>query len=84
MKIASYILTILFQFLLVFVLKFLDNFVLLIFLYLAMLATGLILKFKTEEETTANEIGRGIFNASLTVIIVMILFFLWLSANFPR
>ncbi len=84
MKITSYILTILIQFLSLLTLKLLDNFYLVILIFITCLVSGLLIKTNNSTKSKTKEIGWGLLFGSLTSLALTILFIIWLSFNFPK
>ena len=85
MKSIILISTIFLQFLSVVALKLLDNFGLIIGIFILSIAIGGLLKFsKTINNVTVLNIGWGLFYGSLTSLGLVIVFMIWLSFNFPK
>ena len=85
MKSIFLISTIFLQFLSVVALKLLDNFWLIIGIFILSIAIGGLLKFsKTINNVTVLNIGWGLFYGSLTSLGLVIIFMIWLSFNFPK
>jgi len=78
MKAISYALTLSIHIILVFSLKLLDDFRLIVLALFISLLTGTILNFFSQNPLAKN-IGWGIFYGSLTSIIILAVFMLWLS-----
>ena len=86
MKHLFLIATIILQFLSVVTLKLLDNFYLIILIFILCLVIGGLINFSnkdTKKEMT-NAIGWGLFYGSLTSLGLVIVFMIWLSFNFPK
>jgi hypothetical protein len=84
LKITSFILTILIQFLSIVVLKLLDDFHLIIMIFIACLAVGLLAKLFNPTNSNIQKIGWGLLFGSLTSLTLTVLFVVWLSFNFPK
>ena len=84
MKTTSFILTILIQFLLIFTLKLLDNFYLILLILISSLAVGFLIRISNLTKSKIKKIGWGLLFGSLTSLILTILFVVWLSFNFPK
>jgi len=83
-KIISFLLTLLIQFLSILTLKLLDNFYLIILIFIACLITGYIFRTNTSSTSVKKEIGWGLFYGSITSLLLTIVFIIWLSFNFPK
>lgn len=83
-KIISFLLTLLIQFLSILTLKLLDNFYLIILIFIACLITGHIFRTNTSSTSAKKEIGWGLFYGSITSLLLTIVFIIWLSFNFPK
>ena len=84
MKIVSFVLTILIQFLSLMTLKLLDNFYLIILIFISCLLAGFLIKMNSSVKSRTKEIGWGLLYGSLTSVTLVILFVIWLSFNFPK
>lgn len=84
MKTTSFILTILIQFLLVFTLKLLDNFYLILLILISSLVIGFLIQISNSTKSNIKKIGWGLLFGSLTSLILTIMFVIWLSFNFPK
>ncbi len=83
-KTASFILTISIQFLAILSLKLLDNFFLIIMIFIACLLGGRSMKSSSSSNSQKKEIGWGIFYGSLTSLTLTIVFIIWLVLNYPK
>ena len=83
-KVASFILTISIQFLAIISLKLLDNFFLIIMIFIACLLGGRSMKSSNSSNSQKKEIGWGIFYGSLTSLTLTIVFIIWLVLNYPK
>lgn len=85
MKLIFYISTLAIQFLSIVGLKLLDNFIVIIILFLGCLTFGIKFHFYSKpNEKRINDIGWGLFYGSITSLILTILFIIWLVFNFPQ
>lgn len=84
MKIVSFILTMLFQFLSLLSLKLLDNFYLILAIFVSCLIVGFLINISSSKDTITKKIGWGLLYGSLTSLTLTILFMIWLSFNFPK
>jgi hypothetical protein len=85
MKSIFLVATIGLQFLSVFTLKLLDNFFLIIGIFIFCIAIGGIINFsKPTKNSTIKNIGWGLFYGSLTSLGLVTVFMIWLSFNFPK
>ena len=62
--------------------KLLDNFSLIITIYIISLICGIILKFFTKNRL--KKIGWGIFYGSLISVVIISGFIIWLELNYPK
>ena len=84
MKIVSFILTILIQFLSLVTLKLLDNFYHIILIFMSCLVSGLFIRINSPTQSKTKKIGWGLLFGSLTSLTLTIVFVIWLSFNFPK
>ena len=85
MKIISFIATLTFHFLSVFTLKLLDNFSIIIGIFLASLVGGFIIKYSSgNSKTWIKNTGWGLIYGSLTSIGLLISFVIWATFNWPK
>ena len=85
MKSVFLIVTVALQFLSIVALKLLDNFWLIIGIFILSIVIGGLIKFsKTVNNATVINIGWGLFYGSLTSLGLVIIFMIWLSFNFPK
>lgn len=86
MKFASLLTTLILQFLMMVVLKLLDNLFFIIGLLLVCVIVGLVIRFssKYEENEDVQNLNWGFMYGSLTTLILTVSFVLWLSNNYPR
>jgi hypothetical protein len=84
MKIVAFITTILIQFLSIVALNLLDNFYLIILIFITCLVGGLLIKMSSSTKSKMKEIGWGLLFGSLTSLTLTLLFVIWLSFNFPK
>ena len=82
LKKISLILTLLVHILIVGVFKLLDSFSLIFSIYFTFLIIGFLLKFYSKNKF--KEIGWGLFYASITSIIFVGSFLIWLDSNYPK
>lgn len=78
----SLVLTLLIQFLCVFYLKLLDNFSLIITIYIISLICGGVLEFYSKN--AFKKIGWGLFFGSIIALILMGGFMILLRSNYPK
>lgn len=85
MKYIFLIATLILQFISVLSLKLLDNFSVVIGIFVLNIVIGGLIKFsKTNTNLTVANIGWGLYYGSLTSIGLIIVFMIWLSFNFPK
>ena len=84
LKIAAYVLTILIQLLLILTLKFLDHFILILFIFIFSLFYGYRMSRNDTSESTTKAMGWGLLYGSITLLGLIIVFIIWLSFNFPK
>jgi len=85
MKYFFLALTLLVQFLSVLSLKLLDNFGLIIGVFAISLLMGGFIRFsKSQSSGTIAALGWGLFYGSLASLLIVLVFIVWLSFNFPR
>jgi uncharacterized protein YqgC (DUF456 family) len=84
MKILAFVSTVVFQLLCILKLKLLDNFGLIIVIFLGCLIGGWIIRDTSQSTTTASKIGWGLLFGSLFSLGSGLLFMLWLAFNFPK
>ena len=82
-EILFLIVTVALQFLSVLTLKLLDNFFVIIGIFILSLLIGGLIKFsKTTKKSIVANIGWGLYFGSLTSLGLVIIFMIWLSFNF--
>ena len=85
MKYIFLIATLALQFLSVLTLKLLDNFPVIIGIFILSIVVGGLIKFsKPSTNLTIANIGWGLFYGSITSLGLIIAFTIWLSFNFPK
>lgn len=85
MKVLSYISTIVLQALVLAYLKLLDNFSLILWIFLICLIAGIIIRFIARGISyIGKELGWGLFWGSATSLTIIVGFMLFLAHNFPR
>jgi hypothetical protein len=85
MKIVSYAFVVIFQIIIILQLKLLDNFYLILLIFITFLITGIKMNFFSKSKNVNfKNVGWGVFYGSLTSISLTILFITWLSYNFPK
>lgn len=84
MKLSSFILTILIQFLFLVMFNVWDNFLLIILIFISCLLSGLLITINSPTKSKIKEIGRGLLFGSLTSLTFGILFFIYIFLNFPK
>jgi hypothetical protein len=85
MKYLFLIATIALQFLSVLTLKLLDSFGLILGIFVLCLLVGGIIHFsKKNTNLTIANIGWGLFFGSLSSLLLVIVFTIWLAFNFPK
>lgn len=67
----------------IYTLKLLDNFLLIILILIASVTIGFVIRKFSENKESAKNLGSGIFYGSITSLIILIVFSFWLSNNFP-
>ena len=85
MKYIFLLATLVIQFLSVLTLKLLDNISLIVGIFCGCIIIGGFIMFsKKGRSSQLKNIGWGLFYGSLTSLVVIMLFMLWLSFNFPK
>jgi hypothetical protein len=85
MKYVCLALTLLAEYLLIRVFKMLDNTDVLIIIFVSVLLIGMFITiYNKKVSKTIKNIGWGMLYGSISTIVLMVVFFLWLSYNPPR
>jgi hypothetical protein len=84
MKLLSFITTLLIQFLSVVYLKLLDNFSLIILIFITCITSGLVIQMNDSAKSKINNIGWGLLFGSLTSLTLTVIFVIWLALSFPK
>lgn len=84
MKHITFTITLILHFLIVYSLKLLDNFSLIILEIFASIIIGFIIVKFSGNKSPIKSLGFGILYGSITSLIFLLLFSLWLSNNFPQ
>jgi hypothetical protein len=85
MKYFYLVLTLLLHFLLLLTLKLLDNPGVLFLAFFLILFVGLLLyNFTGKQNKSVRDFGWGLLFGSLTTVVCVVVFMIWLTFNFPR
>lgn len=83
MKIASFVITVLILAIMVFSIKALDNIEFIYGIPFLLIVLGFVMRRNKKSKLIRN-VGVGIFYSSLTVLVLLMIFFIWLIYNFPK
>lgn len=85
MKYFYLIIVLITQFLCVKQFKLLDNFEPLVFGFLLILLTGILISvFAKKDNKALKDLGWGLLYSSITTVGLIVIFMIWLTFNFPR
>ena len=83
MKQIAFIITLILHLFIVYTLKMLDSFSLIILIVVASITIGFVIRKFSENKELVKNLGSGIFYGSITSLIILTVFGFWLSNNFP-
>lgn len=84
MKHIAFVITLILHFFTIYSLKLLDNFSAIILEISTSIIIGFIIVKLSENKNSIKNLGFGILYGSITSLILLLLFSLWLSNNFPQ